>query len=240
MDYQKQLNAAIRENNTNALNSLLQHCDSFNESIFGPATDRNNVDALNLLLQNIKLSVKNIFKLLLIAVNYNNYETTKFLLNNYEIVNMQNKQGLTPLMAASRFGHINIAELLLGDSKINVNLQDEEGNTALMLAFQFGGMGYSNNDIIGKLLSDSRVNINLKNNHGYTALMYACMNSSVAEIKLILCNNHVNVNLQDNYGNTALMSACFHDTLDDVVFFFNCWRMVGAISTYKITTGILV
>ena len=51
-------------------------------------------------------------------------------------VNATNDQGSTPLLEAARYGHNDIARVLIA-SGANVKAKDKDGKTALMLAIQY-------------------------------------------------------------------------------------------------------
>jgi ankyrin repeat protein len=79
---------------------------------------------------------------------------------------MGSTSGLTPLMAASRFGHIAVAKILISKGA-NVNAQASDGFTALMLAACLG------NEEFVKLLIQAGANINASTPDGYTATRIA-------------------------------------------------------------------
>ena len=71
----------------------------------------------------------------------------------------------TPLQYAAMKGHTAIAELLLGNERINVNLVNEDGNTALHYA---AWKGHKN--VVELLLGHEQINVNIVNYWGRTPL----------------------------------------------------------------------
>ena len=53
-------------------------------------------------------------------------------------VNAQDATGDTPLMDAAKFGHFEVAKLLVEDPKMNVTLVNKEGLTAEQIATEHG------------------------------------------------------------------------------------------------------
>jgi ankyrin repeat protein len=71
----------------------------------------------------------------IIYIEFNNIEAIKYLLDNKLIdINIQDKDGWTPLISASAWNKIEIVKLLLSYKDINVNCQSKWKNTALILA----------------------------------------------------------------------------------------------------------
>ena len=51
---------------------------------------------------------------------------------------MENSQGETALILASKNGHENIVKLLFQNSKVDVNVKDNHEKTALMYSVEYG------------------------------------------------------------------------------------------------------
>lgn len=82
----------------------------------------------------LKINEKNYWILLLYAIEYNNIEIAKLLLDRSEInINSQDNKGNTALMYAVEKQNDYIIKLLLNRPKININLQNREGNTAFVI-----------------------------------------------------------------------------------------------------------
>ena len=100
------------------------------------------------------------------AVIKNNYDITKYLLENGADGNMQFEDGATPLIIASENGFSEICRLLL-EHKVQVNEVDKHGNDALVKAILYG-----RTDII-KLLLKHGANPNNSKVKGKTAIQLA-------------------------------------------------------------------
>jgi hypothetical protein len=124
-------------------------------------------------------------------------------------VNVQDIDGVTPLHAASRLGHINIVRLFLTlpprvklpaflrfffafclqlPSDVQVNVRDRNGWTALSSAAK---NGYK--DIVELLLQHPDININVQDNDGWTALTRAVDGGHADTVRLLLGNDDIDV-----------------------------------------------
>jgi len=84
-----------------------------------------------------------------------------------EYLNAPSDEGITPLIAASSEGHVEIIKLLLGQSGIDVNVKDKDGTNSLMAA---SARGHA--DAV-ELLLKAGASVNEQNIDGHTALMFA-------------------------------------------------------------------
>ena len=151
--------------------------------------------------------------------------------------NAQSVTGTTALMAASKYGRIDVVKKLL-EQKLNVDAQDKKGVTALMLAAE-------NNQVeIVQLLLKRNADPNLEDQTGWTALMKAvyqgssgCTEALAArsrqevnrallvaaltghrEIAKILIDNGAEVDSRADDGRTPLMLAAGKGDTDFVSF----------------------
>ncbi|XP_055547871.1 uncharacterized protein LOC129731694 [Wyeomyia smithii] len=105
----------------------------------------------------------------------------KMLVNAGADVEAITKRGETPLMLASKCGHVDVADILLS-KKIDINTADLDGWTALhWAAFE------DHPQIIEKLLS-AGANVNATTNSGETALMLATKHAQSEAIELLRSN----------------------------------------------------
>src|ERR1043166_2706932 len=91
-------------------------------------------------------------------------------------VNQPDRNGVTPLMAASELG---FATSLLLEHKAKVNVADKSGKTPLMYAMGNRGLGAA----MDLIAHDAKVNA--RDSQGRTALMLAVMNAEHDPIHLI-------------------------------------------------------
>ena len=119
-------------------------------------------------------------------------------------VNVQNENGYTPLMAASRDGRIECIELLI-ESGADVNMQDESGFTALTNAVQ-----HSNEQTV-KLLISKGADVNHRTKASFTPLMFLPYNNyppaNVSDLASALLAAGADVEAEDETGETALAHA---------------------------------
>jgi hypothetical protein len=99
----------------------------------------------------------------------NNNEAIEYLLDNNLIdINIQENNGLTPLIFATWNNKIEIIKLLLSYNDININYQTVGKNTALIW------VSYNNRiEIVKLLLNHLDINIFLKDGNGKTVLHIA-------------------------------------------------------------------
>ncbi len=164
-------------------------------------------------------------------------EIVKLLLKNRANPNLQDNDGWTALMTASRFSNtessIEIVELLLKYGA-NPNLQDNDGWTALILASRFSNEESSIETV--EILLKNGANPNLQDNDGWSALMlasrYSYEESSIETVELLL-KNGANPNLQDADGCTALMMASRNSNTDSSIETVRLLLKYGANFDYK-------
>jgi ankyrin repeat protein len=106
-------------------------------------------------------------------------------------VNLQNNNGWTALMVASRTSNTDSTEetvkMLLEHSKIDVNLQNKNGWTALMIASRTSNTNSTENTV-KMLLEHPNIDINLQSTDKWNALtlsIYDCKNKNLQKMKII-------------------------------------------------------
>lgn len=103
---------------------------------------------------------------LMMALEMNNIETARLLIENGADVNAADAAGITPLMIAARRGNTEGVMMLLKRGA-GVNARDEDGENAL-----FGAVRYGHN-IIVKLLIDNKIELDVTNGRSQTLLQIA-------------------------------------------------------------------
>ncbi len=142
---------------------------------------------------------ENLDELLLEAIKKNDKNAVESLLKREASANAKDKDGWTALILASRYGHTEIAQILL-DEKADVKIQ---GHIALMHAILNG-----HKEIVQMLLR-YRHDVDLQNKNGLSALMFAVQHGHKEIVEMLLRHNP-DVDLQDRNGWNALMFAARH------------------------------
>lgn len=169
-------------------------------------------------------------ELLLRACQEGDYSTINFLLEKGVPVDVQNEDGFSALMGASKNDRFDLVKRLCGKGA-DVDLQNLAGESALMHASQEG------NYAVAKFLIEKGAKVDMQKNNGWSPLMIAirCGHRKVAELLLekgaeidhrdldgfsaliiaskwcevmaakLLIEKGAQVNLQDKYGWSALM-----------------------------------
>jgi len=121
-------------------------------------------------------------------------------------VNAKDKDGMTALVFAAKFGCTEILKTLLSKGA-DVNAKDKDGVTALLYAAMLGRKYSSKREDyseIAKILLDNGADVNATTiEDEWTALMYAAMNGN-AKITEALLARGADVNMKSKDGFTAL------------------------------------
>jgi ankyrin repeat protein len=120
--------------------------------------------------------------------------------------NTVDKNGISPLMAACRWGHIEVVRLLLGNGATPDQPRSPKGRTPLMVACSY----YSGLSVI-KLLVEKGADINVKAQDGTTPLMLAARNAKYEVVEYLLSKG-ADPFQKDNEGANALDYALKADT----------------------------
>uniref|UniRef100_A0A6C0ED74 Uncharacterized protein n=1 Tax=viral metagenome TaxID=1070528 RepID=A0A6C0ED74_9ZZZZ len=242
---------AIKYNNLEIVKILVKNgaettiIDNNGDSYLALACHNGNTEIVKILLENGASSVINEADIggltpLLYATKRKHFDIIKLLVEHGADVNIQNKEGFTPLINSILYEDKKSVELLL---KSGANVEQKKGFlTPLNIACIYGNMEIielllkNGADIntknqygvtplimsigkkfinVVKLLIEKGANVNLSDEVGGTPLMYAC-GKNVFEIVELLVKNGANVNLSDNNGSTPLMFACQNKNFDIV------------------------
>ncbi len=102
------------------------------------------------------------------------------------------KKGKTPLLEATRYGHVNALKFLFQHG-VNVNAQDNDGNTALMLAILNKNEKELNAEEKVNLLLQNGVDFYIKNNKGSSPFDWAIQNPNEKISRLIIIKHQENI-----------------------------------------------
>ena len=134
-------------------------------------------------------------KSILISKDYEFEELYNLLIKNPQLINVKDQKNETFLSYALKRKNLEISELILTFSLLDLSYQDTKGNSYLHLAV------INQYENVIKLLIKKGININLQNNEGNTALHYAYNNGDIKYIA-ILIENKADLNIKNNMGLT--------------------------------------
>jgi ankyrin repeat protein len=140
------------------------------------------------------------------AVNSENFENVKYLIDQGHDVNKQDQNSITPLQLAATKGNSNIAKFLLKNGA-NPDIKDNNGNVPLLVA---AGLGYLD---IAKILVQYGANIDSQNRDD-AAPLHIATRSGKSNIAQFLLQNGANPDLQNQEGSTPLHIAAGLGYLD--------------------------
>lgn len=125
----------------------------------------------------------------------------QFLLGHDEILvnSGRSGNGATALYQSSRYGLLEIANLLLDHPTISVNSATLDRKTPLMVASLYG-----HSEVVERLLSVVNIDVNYAAFDGKTALIYAASAQKHGTLKLLLRCPQTDINLMDEEYKTAL------------------------------------
>jgi len=138
----------------------------------------------------------NIFKL----IENKDINSIQTLINNGIDININRRDGITPLIFASYSGHKDIVKLLVNNGA-NVNSLSKTGFTALIASCQQGYLDIS--DFL--LLNNADINIESKNNQ--TALIKAIVNNHINIVELFFTKSNIDINKKYKADMTILHLA---------------------------------
>lgn len=147
------------------------------------------------------------------AAILNDAVTVKQILNikgNKKEIDKKDSKGWTALMFACKYGHKEIAKLLI-NNKADINTSNKRLCTSLMIAV---GEGYFE---IVKLLIENGAKVKAKDNSGKNALHHtydATFENNTCRIIDILLKNGIDVDSVDMTGKSLLMKAIIQSNVD--------------------------
>ena len=94
--------------------------------------------------------------------------------------------------------NMELINMILEHSIVDVNWQDEDGRTVLMWASM-----YRKNKTAKMFLERPEIDVNVQDKNGWTALMFATYDLNAPLIEKILKHNDIEVNIKNSDGNTA-------------------------------------
>ncbi|KAF0720286.1 Aste57867_430 [Aphanomyces stellatus] len=183
----------------------------------------------------------------------NGHEDVARVLLDYIDVNLQTKEGATPLYVAAGNGNLNVVKFLI-ERKANVALGHNSGWSPLHIACSKGHMGvinyllqhipidiqtnhgstplhlastYGKLDVVQRLIAQ-KANTKLVDTNGWSALHDACSNGHMEVVRYLI--QYLDVNVKNNNGQTPLYLAAQNGKLEIVKFLLDKNAHVGAVS----------
>ena len=154
---------------------------------------------------------------------------------NPNMINKKNSTGTTPLMMATKEGHLDIVGILLELPSLQLGESDYVDNTALHMACE------GNRDSIVKLLlQDSRCSpsiVNMKNSDGITPLMRAVRLGHLNIVKSLLQHPGIELGKKNSLGRTALHWACDYNRVSIVKLLCQDSRCTPSVVNTKNSHG---
>ncbi|CAI8052241.1 Putative ankyrin repeat protein MM_0045 [Geodia barretti] len=159
------------------------------------------------------------------AVKSHEPATLRELVRAGSDLNLQNSEGLTPLMIAARSGRTDITNILLEGKHINLDIQEKgTGRSALHFSAERGDAALTraawrgHADIVVELVK-AGANLDLQRNDGDSALLEAVKNGHT-NVVVELVKAGAKLDLQNKDGDTAVIIAvkrCKPVTLRELV-----------------------
>lgn len=139
--------------------------------------------------------------LLFVAIEKNDPQMLKFLLDKKVDVNLPELQGVTPLMFVATKNNPILTDILLSQPGINIDAIANKKETALLYAIE-----NHNRDMVEKLIAKG-VDPNIKMTDGDSALLSSLDKDFLDITNLLLNYKKTNIDIQNNEGQTALILA---------------------------------
>jgi len=209
------LHYAVEEGNIEVVKELIKHGADANitdSEVNTPLDLATENDQIKKLLQS-KIKDKNGRTALHEAVENNDENKVKELIENVTNVNAQNNDGWTPLHIATEKGHTAVVQLLI-DNGADVNIQYKYGSSPLHVAAEKGNIE------VVKFLIEHGADINAKNKHtSVTPLHEAAWNGHEAVAQLLIAKG-ADVNAKTKNGATPLHWAAVrgHEAVVSTLF----------------------
>ncbi|WP_201289978.1 ankyrin repeat domain-containing protein [Erysipelothrix urinaevulpis] len=140
---------------------------------------------------------------LMIAVQSNDIETAKYLIDQGANVNMLDSLHDTPYLYAGAEGRLEILDYMYQNAEIDYDIRNRYGGNTLIPAAEKGHI-----DTVRLILDYGKEPIDLQNNFGYTALIEAVALGDGSEvyqdIVKLLIEHGADPTLQDNSQKSAI------------------------------------
>lgn len=162
------------------------------------------MESTSYLLENIKFDEIELNKALISAAYFNNYHLIFKLIELGADINYRSGEtGMTAFSTACKQRHIALIQALIIRRSVEVNPKNLDGETPLISAV------IRLDTKVTKILSDcEKVDLNAKDEKGFTALMYACHQSDLPNVEILMSHTErINPNLKSVKGHFPLKLA---------------------------------
>eukprot|EP00012_Vannella_robusta_P006723 CAMPEP_0206201394 /NCGR_PEP_ID=MMETSP0166-20121206/11513_1 /ASSEMBLY_ACC=CAM_ASM_000260 /TAXON_ID=95228 /ORGANISM="Vannella robusta, Strain DIVA3 518/3/11/1/6" /LENGTH=805 /DNA_ID=CAMNT_0053620043 /DNA_START=36 /DNA_END=2449 /DNA_ORIENTATION=- len=137
-----------------------------------------------------------------------NLEITKLLIKKKADVNVQERNGWTPLHCAANEGKLKICEMLLNTDGIDVGILNKDGTSVLhyLVRSNPDTADQAQYEEVLRLYIDKRGDIDSQSKHGESALHQSCLRGNITAVKFLL-KNKAQINILNKIGETPLHYA---------------------------------
>ena len=158
-------------------------------------------DFIRVLLEKKALDSIEACPLLVLALDSGQEEVALMLLDLYTNTQAQDHQGYTPLMAAAKYGNLEVFGRLIQKDDMRLTAEDNNGWTALTLAARGG-----HTKVVHEILAMLK-NTNEMDGNNRTALLVAAASGQIHTVQALVARSDVDFDQHDVYGCSALCYA---------------------------------
>ncbi|VDI07447.1 Hypothetical predicted protein [Mytilus galloprovincialis] len=126
-----------------------------------------------------------------------------YLINQRASIDTANNNGDSPLMLASRNGHVSTVKILL-ENRAKVHASNHDGDTSLIMA------AMNNDTAIVQILIASEAKTFASNKNSESSLILACLHNNLEVIKVLIDNGCSIESFEKKKKQTCLSVASFH------------------------------
>eukprot|EP00339_Tiarina_fusa_P008981 CAMPEP_0117081440 /NCGR_PEP_ID=MMETSP0472-20121206/57397_1 /TAXON_ID=693140 ORGANISM="Tiarina fusus, Strain LIS" /NCGR_SAMPLE_ID=MMETSP0472 /ASSEMBLY_ACC=CAM_ASM_000603 /LENGTH=795 /DNA_ID=CAMNT_0004809365 /DNA_START=77 /DNA_END=2460 /DNA_ORIENTATION=- len=138
-----------------------------------------------------------------------NLEIAKLLIKKKADVNVQERNGWTPLHCAANEGKLRICEMLLNTDNLDVGILNKDGTSVLHYLVRSNiepADQAQYEEVLRLYINDKRGDIDSQSKHGESALHQSCLRGNVTAVKFLL-KNRAQINILNKIGETPLHYA---------------------------------
>ncbi|CAG8732672.1 9207_t:CDS:2, partial [Racocetra fulgida] len=162
------------------------------------------------------------------AILQDNVGLIRSILNqtNYDLNNLRNRDGKTPLMVAACENCSLVTMFLCNLNNLKIDLQNNDGDSALHQASAAGNVE------IVEILINANARVDLCNNENITPLIIAAYNGHADVCQTLIDLGNANVNFQDNSRKSALSLAAYEGHVEVIKILLSRGANANIIDEY--------